>query len=498
MSDAYGLLMERVKDIGRLNSIAQLLDWDQEVCMPKNGVAARAEQAALIAGLAHEQLVCDPMRELLDKAQVRENDPVATTNLRETRRSFDRAAKVPTELVKELARVASLAKDSWVKARQQAEFSIFAPLLEQIVGLKKQQAECIGFTTEAYDALLDEYEPGATAAQIEQLFDELGQATASLLGRIDQASRQPDPSILTRHYPKQTQAELSRSLAESLGFDFDAGRDDVSVHPFCTTIGGCGDVRITTRYQEDFFPCAIFGTMHEAGHGLYEQGMAAEHGFTPMADAISLGIHESQSRLWENMVGRSRAFWECHYAKTQKLFSAALGDVSLDAFYGAINTVRPSMIRVEADEVTYNLHIIVRFRIERDLLAGRIGANDVPAHWNATMASLLGITPDNDTEGCLQDIHWSMGALGYFPTYALGNLYAAQFFEQARQDIPDLFAHIRDGKHQPLLAWLRENIHVHGRRYGAGELVQRVTGKPLSIKPFMDYITGKVSEVYGL
>jgi len=498
MSDAYALLMERVKDIGRLNSIAQLLDWDQEVCMPKNGVAARAQQAALIAGLAHEQLVSDSTRELLDRAPVGEADPIAATNVRETRRSFDRASKVPTELVKEIARVSSLAKDSWVQARRQSEFAIFAPRLEQMVGLKKQQAECIGFTTEAYDALLDEYEPGATAAQIDVLFDELGAATASLLKRIGQAPRQPDASILTRHYPQQRQAELSRALAESMGFDFDSGRDDVSVHPFCTTIGGCGDVRITTRYQEDFFPCAIFGTMHESGHGLYEQGMRAEHCFTPMAEAISLGIHESQSRLWENMVGRSRAFWECHYKRTQDVFSAALADVSLDAFYGAINAVAPSMIRVEADEVTYNLHIVARFRIERDLLAGKIGVSDIPTVWNDTMAPLLGINPANDAEGCLQDIHWSMGALGYFPTYALGNLYAAQFFEQARKDLPDLFEHIRNGKHQPLRAWLRENIHVHGRRYGADELVRRVTGKPLSVKPFMDYITGKVSEVYGL
>lgn len=498
MSDAYGLLMERVKDIGRLNSIAQLLDWDQEVCMPKNGVAARAQQSALIAGLAHEQLVSSMTRELLERVRVGDDDPVAATNVRETRRSFDRASKVPTALVKEIAKVSSLAKDAWIQARQASDFRVFAPLLEQMVGLKKQQAECIGFTTEAYDALLDEYEPGATAGQIDVLFEELGTATASLLGRIGQASRQPDASILTRHYPQQQQAELSRVLAESLGFDFDSGRDDVSVHPFCTTIGGCGDVRITTRYQEDFFPCAIFGTMHEAGHGLYEQGMGAEHCFTPMGEAVSLGIHESQSRLWENMVGRSRAFWECHYTKTQKQFASALADVSLDAFYGAINAVAPSMIRVEADEVTYNLHIVVRFRIERDLLAGKIGVNDIPAVWNDTMSALLGVTPAHDAEGCLQDIHWSMGALGYFPTYALGNLYAAQFFEQARKDIPDLEDHIRNGRHQPLRTWLRENIHMHGRRYGAGELVERVTGRPLSIKPFMDYITGKVSDVYGL
>ncbi len=498
MSDAYARLMDRVRDIGRFRAIEALLEWDQETYMPPGGVKARAEQIALIAGVAHERMVADETKALLEEAAAHDEDYVAVTNLRETRRTFDRASKVPTELVKEIAHTSAMAKEAWVKARKDSDFPTFAPLLGKMVDLKKQLADHVGYETEPYDALMDEFEPGARAADIDELFATLRDQTVALLRKIQAASDKPDAAILTRHYPQAQQEVLSRQMATALNFDFDSGRGDVTVHPFCTTIGGCDDVRITTRYLEDFLPAAMFGTMHETGHGLYEQGLPVEHRFTPMGDCISLGIHESQSRMWENMVGRSRGFWEHHYAGVQVMFPDALGDVSLDAFYRAINTVAPSFIRVEADELTYNLHIALRFEIERGIFTGKLKIEDIPAAWSEAFDRFLGVTPDNDAEGCLQDIHWSMGIFGYFPTYALGNLYAAQFFGQAEKDIPDLANRIRANDHKPLLAWLREHIHQHGMRYRAGELVEKVTGKPLSIEPFMGYVTAKFSEVYGL
>jgi len=498
MNDAYHKLMDRIRDHGRLHAVEQLLDWDQETYMPSGGVKPRAELTALISGLAHERLVAEETGKLLSDAQAGDDDHIAQTNLRETRRAFERASRIPTALVKEIAHAGAMAKDAWAKARQDDKFQDFAPHLEKMVDLKKQVAEHVGYDTEPYDALMDEFEPGAKSAGIDTLFAALGERTAAFLRQIQASPTKPDFSILTRHYPRAQQEPLSRRMAECLHFDFGSGRIDVTVHPFCTSMGGASDVRITTRYMEDFLPAAMFGTMHETGHALYEQGLLAEHAFTPAGEAVSLGIHESQSRMWENLVGRSRAFWEYHYGDVQKMFPDSLGNVSLDEFYRAINTVSPSFIRVEADELTYNLHITLRFQIERAMIKGDIKVADVPEAWNAKMRELLGVVPPNNTEGCLQDIHWSMGIFGYFPTYALGNLYAAQFFDKASTDIPDLFERIAKNDHQPLLGWLRQNIHQHGQRFRAGELIERVTGKPLSIEPFMKHVTEKFSRVYGL
>jgi carboxypeptidase Taq len=498
MSTAYDRLIERIKDVYRTESVVALLEWDQETHMPPRGVDARAEQVALISGIRHETLVSPETKSLLDEATAPPGDVAAETNLREIRRQYDRAARIPTRLVKEIAHATTMAKDAWVQARKNDHFPTFAPHLTKIVALKRRVADAIGYDTEPYDALYDEFEPGARSAQTEALFHELVSATVPLLERITTARRKPDASILHRHFPRETQEMISTRMAKALSFDASSGRQDVSVHPFCTTIGGPGDVRITTRYVEDALPASMFGTMHEVGHALYEQGLPAAHRFTPAGSAISLGIHESQSRMWENLVGRSRAFWEHHYAGLKAAFPKALGDVSLDAFYGAINTVQPSFIRVEADELTYNLHVVLRFEIERGLIDGSIPVEDVPAVWSEKVRRYLGITPPTDREGCLQDIHWSMGAIGYFATYTLGNLYATQFFEQASRDIPDLMDRIRAGDNGPLLDWLRRNIHQHGMRYRAGELVRHVTGEPLSIEPYMRHVTAKFSAVYGL
>lgn len=490
-------LTDRLREIGSLQSLLSLLEWDQETYMPRDGVAGRADQVGAVAGLAHELLTHDDTRRALDNAAPRPDDFVAQTNLREARRAFDRAVRIPTELVKEIAHVSTHAKAAWAAARERDRFVDFAPHLEKLVSLKKRVADCVGYTTEPYDALMDEFEPGARAADIARVFAELKEATVAFLRRVMSSSRKPDRSILHGRYPAATQAELCHDVARSLGFNFDAGRLDVSVHPFCNSVGGCGDVRITTRYHEDDFASAIFSVLHEVGHALYEQGLPAEHRFTPMGQAASTAIHESQSRTWENFVGRSKAFWSYHWPKAQAMFPEPLRRVSLDAFHGVINAAEPSLIRVEADELTYNLHIILRFELERAMFQGSIAVADLPSAWNEQMKSLLGITPPTNREGCLQDIHWSIAIFGYFPTYTLGNLYAAQFFEKAQQDIPELWSRVAANDHAPLLNWLRTNIHQHGQRFRPGELVERVTGAPLSIEPFRRYITAKLGEVYS-
>lgn len=497
MSSGYEAFHRAIREIGQLGSIESLLDWDSETMMPTGGLAARADQISLIASLAHERRTSPKLGEMLDELQGRVDDPVGQTNVREVRRAYVRATKLPPELVKRLARVTVIAKEAWGKARADSNFAMFEPHLAELVELKRHVAELVGYRNERYDALIDEYEPGMTTAELDGIFLSLRDPLSDFVRQLAHAPRKPDASVLHRQFPKDGQEAFGRRIASAIGFDFTRGRLDVSKHPFC---GGTGpaDVRLTTRYDEKFFSTSIFGVMHEAGHGMYEQGLPEQHMFTPAGQAISLGIHESQSRMWENFVGRSHEFWERMYPACRETFAEALGGVSLEVFHGAINTVEPSFIRVEADEVTYNLHIILRFEIERDLIGGRLEARDVPAAWNASMKNLLGITPPDDARGCLQDIHWSAGLFGYFPTYALGNLYAGQFYEAARRDIPNLPDEIRRGQFGPLLAWLRHHVHQHGMRYLPNELIQRVTGSPLSVAPFLRYIREKFGAIYGL
>ncbi len=497
MSDTYPSLLAQLRDIGKLDAIDALLEWDQDTYMPSKGVNVRAETSAFVAALRHERWTSNAMADAIAHAKTN-SDPIRETNLREAQRTHERALRIPSRLVEAIARTSAKAKDAWAAARRASDFARFAPHLSELVALKREEAEAIGYDDDPYDALMDTYEPGASTRQVSAVFAELRDRLAPLVQELANAPQQPDFGITKRCCPQSGQARLCREVAGELGFDFDAGRLDVSVHPFCTSIGSGEDVRITTRYDEHYFPAAVFGVMHEVGHGLYEQGLDREHAFTPMGRYCSLGIHESQSRLWENLVGRSRAFWETRYQRFRPILGDAFEDVPLDAFYGAINTVAPSLIRVEADEVTYNLHIIVRFELERDILNQRLDVTDIPAAWNAKMADLVGVTPTNDAAGCLQDIHWSMGAFGYFPTYALGNLYAAQFFAAARRDLGDLDACIRDGRLHVLLEWLRTHVHRHGMRYRADELCRQATGASLSVDPFMDYVNAKYRPIYGL
>jgi carboxypeptidase Taq len=501
MTSSYDALVTELREIGLLSSIGSLLEWDERTQLPAKGAEHRGNQSALLAGLTHRRFTSAKVDELLQAIEgsdlVRDPESDPTVNVRETRRAFDRAKKLPESLVEELTRTAVLGQHAWAEARKKSDFAAFSPWLEKILNLKKQQADCIGFTAHPYDALLDEFEPGDTTADLTRVFDELRGPLVDLIRRIAESSRKIPADILERRYPAAAQEKLARDAATAIGFDFQAGRLDTSVHPFCTGIGP-GDTRMTTRYDENYFGDAFFGVLHETGHGLYEQGLPPEHFGTPRGEFISLGIHESQSRLWENLVGRSRSFWTFFGPKARAAFPEALAGVSDEDWYRAINEVRPSFIRTESDEATYNLHILLRFELEQAMITGDLAAADLPAAWNEKMKTYLGITPPDDAHGVLQDIHWSGGAIGYFPTYTLGNLYAAQFFEQAKKDLGDIDASFARGDFAPLLAWLREKIHRHGKRYTARQLVKKVTGTDLSAGPLLKHLNQKAAEIYGV
>jgi carboxypeptidase Taq len=497
---AYQELIRRFKEWSLLSSCAAVLGWDERTNMPPKGSSHRAEQMAILARMAHEMLTAPALGSLLDDVErseiVREKESDAAVNVREIRRVRDRAVKLPKELVEELARVTTRAQQIWQEARQANDFASFAPWLERIVYLKRQEAQAVGFRDVPYDALLDEYEPGATTAQTRRLFAELCSEVVPLVGKIVASRQRPHQEILQGDFPIEDQKAFGRAAASAIGFDFEAGRLDETAHPFCSGTGP-GDCRITTRYNPRHFNDAFFGTLHEAGHGIYEQGLKAQEYGTPLGSPVSLGIHESQSRLWENQVGRSQAFWQYFYPKAQKVFRA-LANVTLDDFYFAINAVQPSYIRVEADEVTYNLHVVMRFELEQSLISGDLKPADVPGAWNERFEKYFQLEPATDKIGCLQDIHWSMGGLGYFPTYTLGNLFAAQFMEQARNDLGGLEADFRKGEFGQLKHWLNEKIHDPGQRYRADELCRRVTGRPLVHQPFLNYLSGKYAPLYQL
>ena len=500
-SHAYSELLRRCKEGITLSSCAAVLGWDERTYMPRRGSAHRGEQMALLARLCHEMGTAPVIGELLTVVEgsdlIRDPNSEAAANIREIRRGYDRAVKLPKALVEELARVTSQAQQVWQHARQDNKYADFEPWLKKILALKREEAQTIGYKGVAYDALLDEYEPGATAAEITKTFAALRDELTPLAAAIAASPRKPKADILKRAFPIDRQKIFAQAAGDAVGFNFDAGRLDETTHPFCSGHGP-GDCRITTRYNEHHFNEAFFGVLHESGHGIYDQGLPHEHYGTPLGAATSLGIHESQSRLWENQVGRSRPFWEHFFPRARQVFHDALREVSLDDFYFVINEVRPSFIRVEADEATYNMHIILRFELEQALIGGDLQTADVPAAWNEKFSKAFGLTPADDRQGCLQDIHWSFGGFGYFPTYTLGNLYAAQFMEQARRDLGDLDADFRRGEFGRLKTWLNEKIHRHGQRYRAGTLCEKITGKPLSHKPLLAYLRAKYTPLYAL
>jgi carboxypeptidase Taq len=490
-------LKELDKKINRLGAVKAALEWDQETQLPPAGVEERAEQLAVLEGLIHDLRTGSVMGRLtseLAEATIASTEDRAL--VRWLRRDFDRATRLPKELVERSARLVGTSQPAWAKARKASDFAAFAPYLEQLVGVAREKAELLGYADHPYDALLEDYEPGTTSAEVKAVFDGLEDGVADLVRRIA-VRTQVDSSFLSRRYPREIQEKVVKQVSADIGFDGQAGRLDTSTHPFCTTLGP-RDVRITTRYDENFLNMALYGVIHETGHALYEQGVDASFGATALGGGVSLGIHESQSRFWENLIGRSRPFVERYLPRFREAYPESLGDIDADRFYRGINRVEPSFIRVEADEVTYSLHIILRFRLELALLDGSLAARDVPDAWNAEFVRLFGITPPDDAHGCLQDVHWAMGGLGYFPTYTLGNLYAAQFFDTLKTAVPDWDALVTRGEFGPILGWLRTNIHRHGRVYPAGELCQRVTGQGLNPRYFLDYLNAKFGAIYGL
>ncbi|QDT49445.1 Thermostable carboxypeptidase 1 [Symmachiella dynata] len=499
---SYDSLLTELRSIALLESCGHVLGWDEQTYMPPGGAEHRANQLSLLAGMVHERATSPQLGDLLASAEQNEkpNDPDSPTaaNLREARRKYDRSTKLPRRLVEELSRVCTLSQQAWVQARKDSKFADFLPWLEQVVALRREEADVVGYGDGVpYDALLDEYEPGMTAAEVTTLFAGLRDELVPLIAEIVDSGRQPDISILQRNYPVEKQRDFGTAAATAIGFDFHKGRLDEAAHPFCSGFGP-GDTRLTTRYDEHHFPGSFFGTLHEAGHGIYEQGLNPAEFGTPMGTYTSLGIHESQSRLWENFVGRSRAFWNHYYSAAQQTFSTALTDVSEETFLWCVNDVRPTFIRVEADEATYNLHILLRFELEQPLVSGDLKPADVPTAWNEKFTQYFGITPPTDAMGCLQDIHWSGGGIGYFPTYSLGNMYAAQFFEAARRDLGDLDEQFAAGDFAPLKTWLNQNIHQRGQQYRANRLVEVVTGERLAYQPLVKHLRAKFSELYGL
>ena len=497
-------LTTRLLEIRRIQSAAAVLSWDQETYMPAGGGAARAEQIATLEGLAHQRLVSTELETLLTEwidpatGQAADSwDEPSRSLLRETWRDFSRAKKLPSDFVIRLSRECSLAQQAWVTAREESRFSKFLPSLKIILDLKRDEARYLGYRNSPYDALLDTYEPGATIAQLAPLFTQLRERLVPLLRRVQASHVTIDDRCLHQSFDQSKQVEFGRLVLTAMGYDFERGRLDLSAHPFTTSFHPT-DVRVTTRVFEKDLPSCLFSCIHEGGHGLYDQGLDPRYYGSPLGESVSLGFHESQSRLWENCVGRSRAFWHCFYPMLQHTFPQQLADVPLDRFYAAINRATPSLIRVEADELTYNLHIMLRVEIEQALIEGRAEPDDLPGLWNEKMQSYLGIVPERDAEGVLQDVHWSMGAFGYFPTYTLGNLYSVQFFEQATLELPQLEEEMRAGHLLPLRRWLEQKIHRWGRMFTPDHLARRVTGSGVNPEPFLRYLETKYAELYRL
>jgi carboxypeptidase Taq len=487
-------------EVADLNNAAALLGWDQQTYLPEAAAPERGSQLGTLYRLAHERFTSDETGRLLQDltAATADLDPDSdeASLVRVTARQYAKNTRVPSDLVAELAEVSANAHPAWEHARAVNDFPHFQPYLERLVELRRRYAGLFAPSTHVYDALLDDYEPGLTTADVQAIFEPLRVEQVALLQAI--ADRpQVENRFLYQPYDGQKQWDFGVEVITKMGYDWTRGRQDKAAHPFTSSFG-LDDVRITTRILPNYVGSALFSSVHEMGHALYELGIAKELRRTPLAAGASLAIHESQSRLWENLVGRSLPFWEHFYPRLQALFPAQLGEVGLDAFYRGINRVEPSLIRVEADEATYNLHVMLRLELEIALMEGSLEVRDLPAAWNSRMQDYLGITPSDDSRGVLQDVHWSGGSFGYFSTYALGNLVSAQLWECIQRDLPNLDDQIRQGQFDELLGWLREKIHRHGAKFEPQELVQRVTGSKIDAAPYLRYLRSKFGAIYGL
>lgn len=500
MAEVLDRLKTRLADVNNLYRASAVLGWDQQTYMPPGGAEARGEQLATISRLAHEIFSAPETGELLaaaaDEVESLPAESVPSSLVRVAQRDYELAVKVPQDLIAEIRRHNTRAHQIWVEAREKQDFTIFQPCLERTVELSRELAEYLGYEEHPYDALLDEYEPGMRASQVQSIFATLKQELVPLVAAISERLDHVDDSVLHQTFDEAKQEAFGRMIITRFGYDFTRGRQDRTIHPFETTFSR-NDVRITTRFEPDFLNPALFGTFHEAGHGLYEQGVSEDLEGTLLARGASLGLHESQSRMWENVVGRSRRFWTFFFPLLQETFPEQFSTISLDTFYGAINRVHPSFVRVEADEVTYNLHIMLRFEMEMEMLTGAYPVSEARTVWNDRMQSYLGITPPNDTLGILQDVHWT-STLGYFPTYSLGNILSIQLFETALAEKPEILSEIESGRFDTLRAWLTDRVYHHGRIFEPVDLIERVTGEPLQSRSYMRYLRTKYGEIYGL
>lgn len=484
-----------MQEIADIRFSSALLQWDQETYLPPRGAAIRGQQIATLSEIAHRYFTDESLGTLLQELLHTDGlTPDEKANVQLTHEDYERQKKLPASFVRTLSETVNKSFHSWIEARRKNDFTLFAGDLAQLAELKKQEADLLGYEGHPYNALLNDHDKGATVQLVDTVFNNIKQPLKDLLEKI-RNSQQVDDAFLLRHYPKDQQWNFGMQLLKDLGFDFEAGRQDISEHPFSISFNS-QDVRITTRIDENNLASMTWSCIHELGHAFYEQHLPLEQYGLPLGEAASYTIHESQSRLWENHVGRSRAFCEGFYPLLQQFFPEQLGDITVDRFFRGINKVEPSLIRTEADELTYHFHIMIRYELEKWLLEGGLSVNDIPAYWNEQYEKYLGLKVPNDAKGCLQDVHWSHGSFGYFPTYSLGSFYAAQFYHAANQDIPDLDGKIQKGSTSALLEWLSKRVHRFGRKYTSEELSKVVSGEPLNIKYFVDYVSAKYKYIY--
>jgi carboxypeptidase Taq len=502
----YKRLMEKFRDLAVLQSTEYIVNWDMETMMPPKAINLRSQQLSLLSVIEHKMSTNPEVGALLQNIKRNPEhdklDEVQKRNIYLIQKRYNEQTKLPEELVAEIAKQQALTVDTWKKAKAAKNYSVFRPELEKLVELQKKAADIlmkVKETATPYDALIDINEPKMTANAITRIFNELREGLVKLLNRCEAAPKQPDPNILKRKVPIDTQRKIAVALAEAVGYDVTSkqagGRIDPTEHPFTT--GYYDDVRITTHYYEDHFESAVFSVLHEAGHAMYEQNLKQEWMYQPVGNAASSGFHESQSRMIENMVGRSREFWTHFLPKLKKIGSSTLSDLKLDKFVHAINQVKPSKIRVEADEVTYGLHIIIRFNIERDLFADKITVKELPEIWNQNYKEYLGVRVENDSEGVMQDTHWAIGLYGYFPSYALGNIYSGQILTAMEKTLPDWRKQLAKGNFGDIRAWLTKKVHSQGNLYDPADLIKRISGTELDVKPYLGYLNKKYSELYG-
>jgi carboxypeptidase Taq len=497
---AFAELKERLARLSDLSRIGRVLGWDQQVMMPPGGAAARAEQLGTLGRIAHEHLIDGAVGRLLEELRGYEEslpyDSFEASLVRVARRDYEKAVRVPPALSAELARAASLGHQAWLEARAASDFARFMPALERNIELKRRYVDCFEPTAEPYDVLLDDFEPEMTTGEVRRVFDRLKEELVPLIAAVGGSADAVDGTLARGPFPVERQRAAVLAILEQLGFDESSWRLDPTAHPFASG-SGITDIRITTRFVEDAL-MGVFASIHEFGHGLYEHGSAPELDRTPLCGGVSLGLHESQSRLWENLLGRSRPFWRRFFAGLQDTFPEALASADAESFYRAVNKMEPSLIRVEADEVTYNLHVILRFELEQELLAGTVELRDLPEEWNRRMEEYLGVEVPDDARGVLQDVHWSGGVIGYFPTYSLGNVMSVQIWQALRLELPELDEQIEAGEFAPLREWLRDRLHRHGRKFSPQETLELCTGRRIDPEPYLGYLRAKVADVYGV